>query len=91
MPVLVIWWPALFSHTFWKHSWGTTILPKLGLLHTNIFPWLLKEGHDPKLGPEVQDLFSIAGSFPRVLWEACKLERFKETKKLGSDESKQVC
>lgn len=53
-------------------------------------PGLLKEGHDLQCEPEVQDLFSIPSSFPRLLWEACELEGCKETN-LGLEERKQVC
>lgn len=72
--VLVIWKPALFSHTLWKsNSWITTILQKLGLSHTNIFLLLLKEGHHLKFEPRARDLFSVPGSFSHLLWETCKL------------------
>lgn len=73
MSVLVIWRPALFSHTFWKHSWITTILKKLVLSHTNIFLWALKDGCNLKFEPGARDLFSVPGSFSHLLWETCKL------------------
>lgn len=76
--VLVIWRPALFSHTLWKHSWIATVfvLSKMRTITYKYFPLVTKEGLNLEFRPGARD-FSVPGFLPDLLWEICKLLRLQ--------------
>ena len=82
--VLVIWGPVLFSHTFGKQSWMTTILRLSDLPPYKYFTlqshWKTSIIWSLNQEPKIWDLSSLPGSFLPWLWETCKLLYFKRTK-----------